>query len=149
MARAVVGRIPLALIFVAFAIVLAVQPLLATEMSHVLTRILSPGVLATLLLATATPVFLLRLIVAPRTATPFSNESLRRLGVVSYSFYLSHGLAINGISALCGRPAIEPVVRALGPSAYVLLFPGVFAFATLTAFALFRTVEEPLSLAAA
>ncbi|HEY0779691.1 MAG TPA: acyltransferase [Gemmatirosa sp.] len=146
--RAAVARVPLWLTGVTFALALVAQPLIA---AHVLTPpvhipFVGPGVVSFFLLATAIPLFLLRLIVAPEMATVLSREPVRRLGVVSYSFYLTHGLTINALAAVC---AVRPIARftdPLGAGAYVLLFPGVFAAATLVAFAVFRVVEEPLSL---
>ena len=148
--RATVARIPIWVTGSMFALALAAQPLIAV---HALTPrvqipFVGPGIVSFVLLATAIPLFLLRLIVAPETATVLAREPVRRLGVVSYSFYLIHGLAINAIAALCAVPPLADLIRSLGAGAYLLLLPAAFTFATVTAFALFRTVEEPLSFGA-
>ena len=146
--RAALARVPLWTVWLVFGGVVAIQPVLAgeTPIGPVHVPLVPSAVLALLLLATATPLFLLRLMVAPRTETVLSREPVRRLGVVSYSFYLSHGLTINGIAALCALDPVERVVRALGPGAYPVLLPLVFGAATVVAFLLFKTVEEPLSI---
>lgn len=147
--RLKVSRVPVWLAVLFFAVVVAAQPVLVKDLptgGQAQFAFLGPGVIALLLLATATSLLLFRLLVAPRATTIFAREPVRRLGVVSYSFYLSHGLAINAVGALCARPSVDHVLHPLGVAAYVLLFPVVFGAAVLTSFVLFRAVEQPLSL---
>ena len=147
--RAWAVRIPIALLGSIFTLALVAQPALVTVVHGPwLGRVplITGSVIGVLLLATATPLFVLRLMLAPPATTRFAREPVRRLGVVSYSFYLCHGLVINGIAELCARPLIDRRIHPLGTFAYIAFLPGVFCAATLGAFVLFRTVEQPLSL---
>ncbi|GJG87958.1 hypothetical protein tb265_31390 [Gemmatimonadetes bacterium T265] len=149
-ARALVALVPVWLAALLAGSAIAAQPLFIAWGAVPGARVLwlAPTVVALLLLSATTSLLLFRLLQGPRTATIFAHEPLRRLGVVSYSFYLSHGLVIHVIAGLCARTAVLRALHAVGPGAYVLLFAPAFAAAVVAAFVLFRAVEEPLSLRA-
>ncbi len=73
----------------------------------------------------------------------FSWAPLRRLGNVSYSFYLIHGVTLKGLALLLSR-----LVPPAGDQAavFVLMFFVSFAAALITATVLFLLVEKPYSL---
>jgi peptidoglycan/LPS O-acetylase OafA/YrhL len=70
---------------------------------------------------------------------------VRYVGVISYSFYLLHGLTINAL-ALGFATLFGPVSAPYGPVVYCALLPVVYLAAVVTSTALFRGVERPLSL---
>jgi exopolysaccharide production protein ExoZ len=71
-------------------------------------------------------------------------EPLRQVGVISYSFYLIHGVTINVLAL--GFWSVMGPQPPRGELFYFLLFPLVFVAAALSALVLFRSVEERISL---
>lgn len=74
-----------------------------------------------------------------------SRTCLRRLGNMSYSYYLIHGLALKG-AALAMRHFVSFPHGAL---AYWLILPIAFVATLVASTALFATVEKPVSLKSA
>src|SRR5262249_47074239 len=72
--------------------------------------------------------------------------SLRRLGNISYSFYLLHGIPLHAFGLLAGRLH----VASFGPQWVWLTFgaalPEVFLFTTAASALLYLCVEKPISL---
>jgi exopolysaccharide production protein ExoZ len=79
-----------------------------------------------------------------RVARTLAWEPLRVVGVVSYSFYLIHGVTINVLAL--GFWYVMGPQPAHGGLFYLLLLPIVYTAAVVTALVLFRLVEERLSL---
>ena len=132
-----------------FAIALVGVPLLDTHAAaERLTPLgLRPSQLAFFLLALGV-VPLLDLAASGRTgaATALSWPPLRRLGVMSYSFYLLHGLTINACALLFWAVAGRGVAQgARGPALYLALVAPVYVAALGTSAVLFRLVERRFS----
>jgi len=74
----------------------------------------------------------------------FSSTPLRWLGNMSYSYYLAHGLALNGLRLAAGR-----ILPPDGGSTVVfaILLPAALLLTLAVSAALFVAVEKPLSLA--
>jgi exopolysaccharide production protein ExoZ len=74
----------------------------------------------------------------------FSGAALRWLGNISYSYFLVHGLALNGLAFL-----VRTIFPGAGPSAalFLALFAISLAVTLGAAMVLFVAVEEPWSLA--
>lgn len=146
--RAAAARVPAWAVAVLFALALLAQPLLGGEFvsARITSAVFAPQVLSTFLLAGVTALLVLHAITVGTGGSALARPALRKLGVVSYSFYLIHGLVINAVAALCWWVGGEQVLRPVGPLAYVLLLPPVFLAAVGAALLLFRAVEEPLSL---
>lgn len=73
----------------------------------------------------------------------FSAAPLRRLGMVSYSFYLLHGLVVK---AVFSAESALGLARMLGGFRLPLMFVASLAMAGLTAVMLYRWVEWPSSI---
>jgi exopolysaccharide production protein ExoZ len=73
-----------------------------------------------------------------------SADSIRWLGNMSYSYYLSHSLVVNG----CGYGLHAIGIRQLPATAFWMLLPVTFAGTVLASALLFLVVEKPFSLAA-
>ena len=77
-------------------------------------------------------------------ARALSWTPLRWLGNISYSVYLTHGLALNGLMPMFGRMALLTALPA--PLAIVLAAPGLLVAALVPALLLYAAVEHPWSL---
>lgn len=146
--RAVAARVPARVVAALFVLALLVQPVLGGEFisTRITSAVFAPQVLSTVLLAGVTALLVLHAITVGTGGSALARPALRKLGVVSYSFYLIHGLVINALAAVCWWLGAEETLRPLGPLAYVLLLPPVFLAAVGGALLLFRAVEERLSL---
>jgi peptidoglycan/LPS O-acetylase OafA/YrhL/glycosyltransferase involved in cell wall biosynthesis len=69
---------------------------------------------------------------------------LRYLGNMSYSYYLLHGITLQGLALLCS--SVLPAGTA-GPGVFLAALPIGFAMTWCTGTVLFEAVEKPLSLA--
>lgn len=101
-----------------------------------------PGTIEIAILAVSFYLFGLHCFVRPqgRLARVFTWTPLRRLGNMSYSYYLVHGL---------GLKAAFMVLPALAGGMFFALLPVLFAWTLLPSMLLFLCVERPLSLAPA
>lgn len=146
--RAAVVRVPAIAIggLVVFALLAA--PLLGGEFrsERITSRVFAPQVVSTFLLSLAAGLLIFRAAADREAGWILTVAPVRRIGVVSYSFYLIHGLVINSLAVLASVMGLPTAVGSAGPVIYLLLLPPVYAAAVLAAFTLFRAVEEPLSI---
>jgi peptidoglycan/LPS O-acetylase OafA/YrhL len=78
-----------------------------------------------------------------RLSRVFSLAPIRRLGNISYSYYLIHGLALHGLVMVLRRGLH---LTEVSPVLFWAVLPGAFGVTLIAAMILFGLVEQPFSL---
>jgi peptidoglycan/LPS O-acetylase OafA/YrhL len=143
-------RLPAWLVPAWFALALCVAPLVAAQIAEHGSTFGDLGMSAlTILWLSAGIVPLLNEVTVAGPESPvvsrMSSTWPRTIGVVSYSFYLVHGLTINAVAFVL-RPVLETQHVIPGPLLYFALLAPVYVACFFSALLLFKTVERRFSL---
>jgi peptidoglycan/LPS O-acetylase OafA/YrhL len=142
-------RMPAWLVAGAFLAAIVAAPAITTAFarSHVHMRALASAAVTIPMLSVGITLLLYEGTTRPGTmAALLARRPLRVLGVISYSFYLIHGLAIKAAAIAFWRLVGASAVAWGGPALYVALLVPVYAICVVAALGLFKLVEERFSL---
>jgi peptidoglycan/LPS O-acetylase OafA/YrhL len=142
-------RIPSWVVAGAFVLAIVAAPAVtgAFARSHLPLRSFASAALTLSMLSVGITLLLYEGTTSPgAVAALLARRPLRALGVISYSFYLVHGLAIKAVSIAFWRLVGSSGVAWGGPALYVALLVPVYVICAAAALALFKLVEARFSL---